>query len=160
MRSTNHVLCKRRNHLRFEPRPSHGPWRIVIAVNDGFIETGHWSSTKRIPAPTGHVMIATSTSRATMRVKSITGKVPITITARNVNSYSTLRNQKSNTWRPSIGIAGRTTGSAIQLPPSSHGRLTRTDAVVHVDLQVRSRPAIALQIQLRSPHLRELWVRF
>jgi hypothetical protein len=76
-------------------------------------------------------MTVASISRASMASKSTIYKVAITITAGNVVAYSTSRSRKSSTWRPSIGTAERTIGSAI--PPSlpSHGRLMRTDAIIH-----------------------------
>jgi len=39
------------------------------------------SNTKTIPTPTGHAMIANSTLRDPIRVKSITGKLEVPITA-------------------------------------------------------------------------------
>lgn len=51
-----------------------------------------------------------------MRVKSITGKVPITITAGIAIAYLTSRSPRCNTWKPNTGIAKRTIRPSNQKP--------------------------------------------
>jgi hypothetical protein len=101
-----------------------------------------------------------STSRASKGGKSTINEVVNTIYSINLIAYSTSTSPKSNTWRPSIGVAAHdrvSNSTAAIITWASNERLMPSYTV---DLRVQSWPAITLQTELRSPRLRKVLCDF
>lgn len=64
--------------------------------------------------PTGSAAMAvTPNFGVSTSGEDTTYEAQFTITVGNVTAFSNSRSRRSNTWRPSTGIAGRTIGSAF-----------------------------------------------